>query len=192
MTFAMQQFRLALWAAICLTAAGLAMHQCEPAPAYADEPHRIAACHWTPLAGIALARLVAHEGPSDVLPIAETVRNRWLAHGAGRGESFADSVISTADFLRRARWAMEREASMETAGASRRYESIRASLDAWAVGDARVECRGYAFQWRARWVRTRMKRVDCGASANSFVEHPEPFQTRSVAALLSRGEPRCP
>jgi hypothetical protein len=35
-TFAMQQLRLAAWAAICVLAAALAMHQCEPAPAYAQ------------------------------------------------------------------------------------------------------------------------------------------------------------
>ncbi len=190
MTFATQQLRLGLLVALLFLACAVTLH-CQPMPAHADA-RPIASCQWTPLAGIALARLVVHESRRDVLPIAETVRNRWLAHGAGRNESFADSVISTSSFLRRARYAMERDAALESQGAPRRYEAVRIALDVWASGDAPVACRGVPMQWRSPRVRTLMKRVDCGDSANDFVEHPEPHQTRAVVAIRSRGEPECP
>jgi hypothetical protein len=146
-------------------------------PAHADA-RPIAACQWTPL---------------DYAAIAWTVQRRFRAHGRLRGETFEASVISTSAFLRRARYAMTREAAMEANGAPRRNEHLRMHLDAWAAGDVPDPCSGgVSFQWRSPRVHTRMKRVDCGRVANHFVEHSEPFQTRAVANLSLPGEPRCP
>lgn len=185
MKHAHAQIALGMFIAIVMFCAGSLLHCGAHAQSCPREP--VPASQWTELAGASLAHLVRNESRSgkDFAAIAFTVARRWYAHSC-QHETFAQHIIRTSRYTRRARPWLEHEA----AHGLRSDPELRAELDRWARGDVPDPCRGQAMQWRAPGVPGPGRRVDCGSTSNRFYAHPEPGNRRALSAL-ARGREVC-
>lgn len=182
----------------------------EPTPAKVSP---IPACAWTPAARRSLVAMVRIESSSgkDAAAIAWTMARRWLGLAWFRGRSFADYVIDTSAPLRAHRRGdlgalteyqacvlgvprlddRGRDACRIFHGDEKAAE-VGAVLDAWAVGDVPDPCGGESFQWFAPWFRPRqrLRRVDCGDTANRFHTLPEISHAAVLARVSTEVDPK--